>query len=130
MQRDINTVTLTGRLTKEPKLYQAGKAVYALLRVAVHAGKSKDGKDLPTIYYDVKVWNGSGKSCARFLKTGSRVAVEGRLAQYVPNDGKEWNHIHAISVGFVDQKEEIATDGVADRFAGGDREVDPQAIAA
>jgi hypothetical protein len=36
MQRDINTVTLTGRLTKEPKLYQAGKAVYALLRVAVH----------------------------------------------------------------------------------------------
>lgn len=41
MQRDINTVTLTGRLTKEPKFYQAGKAVYPLLRVTVHAGKRK-----------------------------------------------------------------------------------------
>jgi single-strand DNA-binding protein len=129
MQRDINTVTLTGRLTKEPKLYQAGKAVYALLRVAVHAGKGKDGKDLPTIYYDVKVWNGSGRSCAQFLKTGSRVAVEGRLAQYVPNDGKEWNHIHAISVGFVDEKGETSTE-VSSNGVAGDREVDPQAIAA
>lgn len=103
MSKDVNRVTVSGRLTKEPKLYNAGEHVYTLLRVAINGGKTKGGEDRPTIFYDVKVWNGGAKACVEYLTKGSRVLVEGRLDQYDrPDEDGQWNYLVGESVNFLD----------------------------
>ena len=103
MSKDANTTVISGRLTKEPKLYDAGESVYALMRVAINGGKTKDGGERPTLFYDVKVWNGAAKACVNYLGKGSRVLVEGRLDQYDrPDEGGQWNYIVGENVAFLD----------------------------
>lgn len=104
MQKDVNNVTVTGRLTKDPKVYNtSSENVYTLLRLAINGGRTKSGEDRGAIFYDVKVWNGAAKACVEYLHKGSRVAVEGRLAQYDrPGDEGQWNHLVGESVTFLD----------------------------
>lgn len=86
MSRDINSLTITGRLTADPELKntQSGIAV-ARLRVAVN-GRRKEGEnwvDKPG-FFDVDVWAGQGENCGRYLTKGSFVVIEGEL------DWQEW----------------------------------------
>jgi single-strand DNA-binding protein len=84
---NINRVTITGNLTKDPELrsLQSGTAV-CNLRVAVNSRrKDQSGEwvDKPN-YFDVTVWGAQGENCATYLAKGRPVAVDGRL------DWREW----------------------------------------
>ena len=85
---NINTVVITGNLTKDPELRNtpSGTAV-CKLRVAVNSrrkdGQSGEWVDKPN-YFDVTVWGAQGENCAQYLSKGRPVAVEGRL------DWREW----------------------------------------
>jgi single-strand DNA-binding protein len=85
---NINSVTITGNLTKDPKLrnFESGSSVCEL-RVAVNTPRKNsetgEWQDKPN-YVDVKVWNKRGVACSEHLEKGSPVAVEGRL------DWSEW----------------------------------------
>jgi single-strand DNA-binding protein len=83
---NINRVTITGNLTRDPELrsLQSGTSV-CKLRVAVNS-RRKDGDqwvDKPN-YFDVTVWGAQGENCATYLSKGRPVAVDGRL------DWREW----------------------------------------
>ena len=79
---DLNTVVITGNLTRDPELRQAGSTNVCRLRVAVNerVRDSATGEwgDRPN-YFDVTVWGAQGENCERHLSKGRGVAVDGRL---------------------------------------------------
>lgn len=85
---NINRVTVTGNLTRDPELRvtPSGTSVCSL-RIAVNA-RRKDGQtgewvDKPN-YFDVTVWGTQGENCSNYLSKGRPVAIDGRL------DWREW----------------------------------------
>ena len=85
---NINRVTITGNLTRDPELRSlpSGTSV-CKMRVAVNSrrkdGASGEWVDKPN-YFDVTVWGAQGENCANYLSKGRPVAVDGRL------DWREW----------------------------------------
>lgn len=102
--QDVNTVTITARLTRDPELRttNAGHTV-STLRVAI--GRP-GGKDRDAAFFDVEVWNAVAESCAKFLSKGSRVAVAGRLEHQQWKDdrgvSRQRNYLVAGQVNFLD----------------------------
>ena len=81
MASDLNTVSITARLTRDPELRStAGGTSVANMRVAVN-GREKQGEewgDYPN-FFDVTVFGRQAEACDQYLEKGKRVAVEGRL---------------------------------------------------
>lgn len=78
--QDMNVVTMTARLTKDPELRQTrSEHSVSTLRVAIQRPTSRDGEDRGAVFYDVEVWNGTAENCVRYLSKGSRVGIVGRL---------------------------------------------------
>lgn len=83
--QNINTVAITGNLTRDPEMRQAGSTTVCSLRVAVN-GRVKRGdqwEDKPN-YFDVTVFGSQGENCGKYLAKGRGVAIQGRL------DWREW----------------------------------------
>jgi single-strand DNA-binding protein len=83
---NTNRVILVGRLTRDPELraLPSGSSVCGL-RVACN-GLRKDGdayQERPN-YFDVSVFGGQGENVERYLRKGSRLAIDGRL------EWREW----------------------------------------
>ncbi len=80
---DINTVTVSGNLTREPEVRNipgSGQAVCSL-RIA-HNERYKDASGEwadRAAYFDVTVWSGLGEWMGRNLHKGQKVVVSGRL---------------------------------------------------
>ena len=85
---NINSVVITGNLTRDPELRHTGGGTSVCgMRVAVNS-RRKDGStgnwiDKPN-YFDVTVFGAQGENCANYLSKGRPVAIEGRL------DWSEW----------------------------------------
>ena len=99
---NINTVVITGNLTRDPELrhLQSGTAV-CKLRVAVNSRrKDQSGEwvDKPN-YFDVTVWGAQGENCSRYLSKGRPVAVDGRLEwrEWQDKDGNNRQGIDIIA---------------------------------
>jgi len=84
---NINRVVLTGNLTQDPDLRSlpSGSSV-CKLRVACNTARKEASGEWGTKpnYFDVSVWGGQGEACAKFLRKGRPVAIDGRL------DWREW----------------------------------------
>jgi len=83
----INRVVLVGRLTRDPELRSlpSGTSVSSL-RVACNGSrKDADGSysERPN-YFDVSVFGAPAESVDRYMRKGSRIAVDGRL------EWREW----------------------------------------
>ena len=111
---NINTVVITGNLTKDPELrsLNSGNSV-CKLRVAVNSRRkdsaSGDWVDKPN-YFDVTVWGAQGENCATYLSKGRPVAVEGRLEwrEWEASDGsgkRQAVEIVANSVQFLGSRD-------------------------
>jgi single-strand DNA-binding protein len=79
---DINTVTVSGNLTRDPELRNlpSGQAVCSL-RIA-HNERYKDASGNwadRAAYFDVTIWSGLGEWMGRNLTKGQKVVVSGRL---------------------------------------------------
>ena len=79
---DINTVTVSGNLTRDPELRNlpTGTAVCSL-RIA-HNERYKDASGEwadRAAYFDVTIWSGLGEWMGRNLHKGQKVVVSGRL---------------------------------------------------
>lgn len=80
---DINTVTVSGNLTRDPEVRNlpgSGTAVCSL-RIA-HNERFKDASGEwadRAAYFDVTVWSGLGEWMGRNLTKGQKVVVSGRL---------------------------------------------------
>ena len=81
MSADLNTVTLVGRLTRDPERKDIGSTSLLNLRLAFSAS-SKQGdtwEDVPQ-YVDVTVWGKYGDALEPYMHKGDQIVVSGRLA--------------------------------------------------
>lgn len=84
--QNINTVVITGNLTKDPELrYTGGGTAICEARIAVN-GRRKDGAEWvdKANYFDVVVFGARAEAIVQHLSKGSPLAIEGRL------DHQEW----------------------------------------
>lgn len=83
----INRVVLVGRLTRDPELRALPSGVSVCgLRIACSSSRKDaegDYHERPN-YFDVSVYGGSAESVSRYMRKGSRVAIDGRL------EWREW----------------------------------------
>lgn len=108
--QNINSVVITGNLTRDPDLRSTGNGNDVCnLRVAVN-GRRKNGSgeyvDKPN-FFNVSVWGAQGEACAEYLAKGRPVAVEGRLDWKERGEGEdhhEYVSIVAETVQFLGSK--------------------------
>src|SRR5882757_3732278 len=79
----LNSVNIMGNLTKDPEVKSTpqGKTVCSM-SIANNRIYSKNNEKVTEVsYFDVDVWGAVGENCAKYLKKGSGIIVEGRLKQ-------------------------------------------------
>lgn len=135
----INRVVLVGRLTRDPELRSlpSGVSVCALRVACSSSRKDAEGDyhERPN-YFDVSVYGGSAESVSRYMRRGSRVAIDGRL-EWREWETSEQQKRQAVSIvaetvqfldspggqrGEQDQGEGIDADGTSTGEHGADRE--------
>ncbi len=105
----LNSVNIMGNLTRDPeiKTSPAGKSVCSM-SIANNRVYSKNNEKVTEVsYFDVEVWGLIAENCAKYLKKGSGVIVEGRLKQdRWEKDGKTQSkvRISANSVHFMPKR--------------------------
>ncbi len=106
---NLNCVILIGRLTKDPELkFTSSGIASSTFSLAVNRDyTTQDGKR-EVDYINIVVWRQQAENCAKYLKKGSLVAVEGRIQtrNYDNNEGKKVyvTEIVAENVRFLDSK--------------------------
>ena len=110
----INRVVLSGNLTRDPELRQAGSTTVLQLGIAVNErfknSQTDQWEDRPN-YFDVLIWGRRGEALSRHLTKGQKIALEGRL---------RWSHWDDKNTGSKRSKVEIVADSVD--FMSGPRE--------
>ncbi|MBN1868777.1 single-stranded DNA-binding protein [Candidatus Sumerlaeota bacterium] len=108
---ELNKVMLIGNLTRDPELsYLPSGTALAKLGVAVNRRyKDRNGESKDDVaFIDVETWAKSAEFCAKYLKKGRRVFIEGRLRQdrWESPDGGKRNRIvvNAERVQFADSR--------------------------
>ena len=107
---DINTVAITGNLTRDPELKQTNGGSVCKIRVANNSRRKQGDQwvDAPN-YFDVVVWGAQGENVAQYLSKGRKVAVTGKLRwrEWESEQGKRQAvEIHADNVAFIGGREE------------------------
>jgi single-strand DNA-binding protein len=134
----INRVVLVGRLTRDPELRAIPSGLNVCnLRVACNSGRRDaegDFQEKPN-YFDVSVYGAASESVSRYMRKGSRVAVDGRLEwrEWETSEGQKRQAVSVVAdtVQFLDTPGERAggrrDDGPSDEDTGegahGDREL-------
>lgn len=79
----LNSVNIMGNLTRDPelKIIPSGKSVCSL-SIANNRVYTKNNEKVTEVsYFDIEVWGPIAENCAKYLKKGSGIIVEGRLKQ-------------------------------------------------
>lgn len=116
---DLNTVSISGRLTKDPemKTTTTGKNVVSI-SVAVNGYKEGD-----TSFIDVTAWEKTAELISKYFSKGSRILLSGQLQQRSwEKDGKRQSkiEINARDIVFIDPKkqdqhQDVAPDDIDDK---------------
>jgi single-strand DNA-binding protein len=122
----LNSVNIMGNLTRDPelKILSSGKSVCSM-SIANNRVYSKNNEKVTEVsYFDIEVWGPVGENCAKYLKKGSGIIVEGRLKQdRWEKDGKTQSRVRiaANNIHFMPKR---ASDGGQQ---GGSSQADPAA---
>ena len=129
MARGFNKAVLMGNLARDPEIrYTVDKRAWVNFTVAVgYSWKNKNGEIQNEVdFIPVVVWGPRAETCARYLKKGSGVLVEGRIRvrNYEAKDGSGKRYVTEImadNVLFVGSKPSSEREdfGVAVSAAGG-----------
>lgn len=109
----LNSVNIMGNLTRDPELktIPSGKSVCSISIANNRVYTKNGGKVTEVSYFDIEVWGVVAENCAKYLKKGSGIIVEGRLRQdRWEKDGKTQSRVRisANNIHFMPRK----TDGV------------------
>ena len=77
----MNSVTLIGRLTKDPEVRYGAESqnAYCRMTIAIDRGKDRNGEDMGADFPSVVCFGKTAENCERFLKKGRLVGVSGRI---------------------------------------------------
>jgi single-strand DNA-binding protein len=101
-----NGVILIGNLTKDPELRSTPSGVHvcdmcvAINRRFVTTGVNQQKQEKDEVcFIDVVVWSKQAESCAKYLRKGASVFVEGRLKNdnWEDRDGKKRTRIRVVA---------------------------------
>lgn len=110
----LNSVTLIGRLGRDPEVSHVGQSDICRFSVATDDGyQDKSGQRVDrTTWHTVTVGGKTAENCSRFLHKGSLVCVEGRYLsrKYQTKDGRDAVsfYVAASRVVFLDRREDDA----------------------
>jgi single-strand DNA-binding protein len=97
---DVNTVAITGRLTRDPEVISDGKGTrfgIASNRSYRRAGEEEWQEE--TTFVTVTAWSGLGKRVASKLRKGSFVTVSGRLELNTwDQDGERRSQLRVVAL--------------------------------
>lgn len=97
--RDINNVTIIGRLTKDPEVkYTSTGMAICNISIANNSGT----KEKPEVsYFDVIAFGKIAETCAKYLKKGSQISVSGYLRQnrWQNSEGKTMSRVEIVANG-------------------------------
>lgn len=104
----INTVTLVGRLTKDPELrYTPSGVAVARFTLAVNRTFKKEGEQQAD-FINIVTWRKTAENAANFLRKGSLAGVGGRIqtGSYDGQDGKKVFTVEVVAenVQFLEPK--------------------------
>jgi single-strand DNA-binding protein len=97
----MNTVTMTGNLTRDPEPREYEGRRECKLRLAV------DNGPYPPTFIDVRTFDAQADACATYLHKGRQVGVTGKLAldEYSGADGRPRQRYSVIGrVEFLDRR--------------------------
>ncbi|NTW05570.1 MAG: single-stranded DNA-binding protein [Peptococcaceae bacterium] len=105
-----NKIILIGRLTADPEMrYTSSGLPVANFTLAVDRGFNTKQGEKETDFIDIIVWRGLAENCAKYIKKGSMVAVDGRLQirSYEDKQGvrRKVSEVVAENVRFLDRKD-------------------------
>lgn len=111
MAADLNTVTLVGRLTRDPELRStAGGQSVCEIRLAFNVSKKTPaGWQDEGQFVNVTIWGNQGETVAQYMQKGSKIGVSGRLVHRTWTDtntgaNREQHSVTAERVQFLDSK--------------------------
>lgn len=78
---NINSVTITGRLCRDPEMRHTPSGLAVTKLVVAVDGAWKDGKATDTMFLACTAWDKTATWCTDNLAKGDPVLVEGRLKQ-------------------------------------------------
>ena len=105
----LNSVNIMGNLTRDPelKILSSGRNVCSL-SIANNRVYTKNNERVTEVsYFDIEVWGPAAENCAKYLKKGSGIIVEGRLKQdRWEKDGKTQSRVRIVanSVHFMPKR--------------------------
>lgn len=90
----MNKLVLTGNLTKKPELhYTQSNIAYSKMTIAVaRPYTSKSANPPPTDFFNLTAWNKTAEFCEKYFDKGSRILVEGRIANSTYTDQNGVKH--------------------------------------
>lgn len=108
----MNKVVLIGHLCQDVVLrYTPSNMAVATFTIAVNRPKRQD-RDQEADFVNIVVWGKQAENCSKYIKKGSKVAIEGRIQtrSYDGTDGKKKyvTEVVAENVQFLDTKKENA----------------------
>ena len=93
MAKDVNRVSLIGRLTRDPEMsYTKTNTAVAKFAIANNGMKQDD-----VSFFNITVWDKLATVCSQYIKKGSQVYISGSLKQDRYTD-KEGNNKYSISI--------------------------------
>ena len=118
MARTINQVNLLGRVGADPELRGTKKGI-AVVQLRLATDRYAKNGAAETDWHSVVCWGKTAEAVARYVGTGDRVHVAGRLQQHnwQTDSGERRSkvEVHASEVIFLDSRSDRS-----DRDEGGD----------
>ncbi|MBA3725556.1 MAG: single-stranded DNA-binding protein [Armatimonadetes bacterium] len=101
----INSVTMTGRLTRDPELRTTttGKQVVGFGIAVEKRFKPQDPNEKDADFFNVTAWNQTAEFVANYASKGRMIGVQGRLQtrKYTNKDGVEVNTFEIVADNVV-----------------------------
>lgn len=126
----MNKVTLIGNLARDPELSTTNNGV-SVCRFSIAVQRrfsSADGSNQAD-FFNIVTWRGLAENCHKFLKKGSKCAVNGRIqnSSYEASDGtKRYStDIIADDVEFLGTKPSDTSDSTPKATDSGSGELEP-----
>ena len=97
----INSIAISGNLTRDPELRQAGQTPVLELGVAVNERRKNqqtgEWEDVPN-FFDCTMFGSRAEKLQQYLTKGTKVAAEGRLrwSQWTAKDGSKRSKVDII----------------------------------
>lgn len=105
----MNKVFILGNLTKdvEVRMTESKKQV-ASFTIAVNNGKTKEGKDIPADFINIRAWDRLAEILEKYTSKGSKLMVEGAIKTntYEDKEGnkKSVTYVLARNIELLDSK--------------------------